>query len=162
MVDHDLAASRKFAARLFRFAGFTQKEIAQKIGVTVSSVDSYCRGFEKGKRIKLKADRPVAAYARKLKHEGMSYAQIASIIGVSAAYIANLLYVKRNRSDEPKKCCDCGKSGERLHYHHTNYAKDEFVILCVSCHMKRHWKEDREKMLRRLTRSGSKISGTEK
>lgn len=52
------------------------------------------------------------------------------------------------------RCEDCG-TGEKLHVHHkdrnpANNHPDNLAILCSSCHLKLHWREDREYRVARI------------
>jgi hypothetical protein len=57
----------------------------------------------------------------------------------------------RARKHRAKNCADCGTT-EQLHVHHKdrnheNNVQENLITLCASCHLKLHWREDREKRL---------------
>ena len=57
----------------------------------------------------------------------------------------------RARQHRDDRCADCG-SRDDLHVHHKdrNHENDDpanLVTLCASCHLKLHWREDRERRL---------------
>ena len=77
--------------------------------------------------------------ARKLKSDGMSYAQIGRRIGVSRQRVQQ--YCEDGESANGSICVCCGLFKKRMHRHHINYITGEKINLCVSCHTKTHNKE---------------------
>lgn len=64
----------------------------------------------------------------------------------------------RARKHVAKQCRDCGMT-KNLHVHHLNRnpmdnERANLVTLCASCHLKLHWREDREYRLSRMNLSG--------
>jgi len=60
-------------------------------------------------------------------------------------------YRSRARQHRRESCEDCS-AAEKLHVHHldrdiTNNSPSNLRTLCDSCHLKTHWREDREKWL---------------
>lgn len=59
---------------------------------------------------------------------------------------------------QPKECRDCGAT-TKLHVHHddrdvTNNDPANLIVLCASCHLRLHWREDR------AARMASILAGT--
>ena len=99
-----------------------------------TSATVYSRAMSLPGRNKAAVTKVLAAEARKLKNEGMSYSAIARLPHFNMSHQA----VQRMITDQPKmrnsKCPMCGRDCNCLHRHHTNYLKDEVVHLCPSCH----------------------------
>lgn len=84
---------------------------------------------------------PRREIARRLKREGMSYANIGQHMGISRQRAQRLIaptpLERRELLTRSKGRCErCGKKGEKLHGHHGNYEGAPSEVLCISCHMK--------------------------
>ena len=83
--------------------------------------------------------------AAAMKNAGATYREVAIKLGMSAQGVHSLLRSsdwKPNAELKGKACMDCGVKGVMLHQHHEEYP-DKIVLLCGSCHVKRHveaWK----------------------
>lgn len=78
---------------------------------------------------------------REMKASGKTYAQIGKQMGVSRQRIQQLIAFSREEREElmaraGKKCEDCGTPYGKLDTHHTDYIKNEGIVLCVPCHKK--------------------------
>jgi hypothetical protein len=74
--------------------------------------------------------------ARQLKDDGLSYAEVAIMLGFSKSAIMRRLAIKD--ACHRGKCNNCGEFSQRLHAHHRNYTRDEYTMLCQRCHAKEH------------------------
>ncbi len=77
------------------------------------------------------------AKARKMKLAGHSYAEIGKALGVSRQRAQQYVRIPLH-APKGGTCDKCGSTVKVLHYHHTDYAKDQFEVLCARCHGKIH------------------------
>jgi hypothetical protein len=73
---------------------------------------------------------------RAMKIQGKTYAQIGIAYGISRQRAQQLLH--DSATTDEHRCFDCGATGIKLDAHHENYETKETILLCVSCHKKRH------------------------
>lgn len=92
--------------------------------------------FKSGRRPSIDVSN-IEKQARKLKESGVSYSDIGKQFGVSRQRIQQLMKPDISRVGN---CADCGIFRIALHFHHTNYLTDDGVLLCQSCHRRRHFK----------------------
>ncbi len=64
---------------------------------------------------------------------------------------------RARRIHDRTECAECG-STTNLHVHHkdrdpANNAAENLVTLCASCHLKLHWREDRDYRVKRIIES---------
>lgn len=64
---------------------------------------------------------------------------------------------RARKAVEVKNCEECGTT-ERLHVHHkdrnpANNDVSNLAVLCASCHLKLHWREDRDYRVQRIRES---------
>ena len=98
--------------------------------------------------------------AKRLKHRGFSYTQIAKLFGITQQAVQYYLRPKdwKNRMTNAVKCERCGKKGSKLNCHHIDYLHDKVEILCNSCHMRSHKAIFRKRRkLTNLTKNYGKI-----
>ena len=87
-------------------------------------------------------DKALAAFEQELK----------ALLKKYKAEIQADSYRHRARKLMPRTiCADCG-TRDRLHAHHrdrnvANNSPENLVVLCASCHLRLHWREDREERL---------------
>lgn len=82
--------------------------------------------------------------ARSLKIEGLTYQQIGDRLGVSRQRAQQLVSIPKDelrtmRLKAGFKCSTCGRQSNKLDGHHEDYNNDDVVLLCVSCHMVKHF-----------------------
>lgn len=71
---------------------------------------------------------------RTMKVSGMSYSQIGKHCGLSHQRVQQYLRVRL----DSKVCSRCGSDSNLIHAHHTDYATDRVVPVCIRCHPKIH------------------------
>lgn len=73
---------------------------------------------------------------REMKESGSSYAEIASMFGLTRQCIQSYIRIK---AKNPGKCQRCGTSNGRIHGHHRSYlTNDNYEFLCWPCHKNEH------------------------
>lgn len=128
-------AARHALVHKLRAAGASYKEIAAKVGVNNVTIWKYLKTPEVvvPPRRQLSLERQDVA--RRMKQEGATYAQIGERFGVSAQSVCELV-----RDGAPQMqsgvCPVCSQQRGDLVPHHTDYIKDETMLVCRACHMK--------------------------
>ena len=84
-----------------------------------------------------------AMVARKMRDAGLTYKQIANLLGVCAQRV--LIYTRHPKfrlliRQSNGVCQECKQKSELLHCHHLNYENQIVKVVCPACHSKIHTK----------------------
>lgn len=129
--------------------GWHPYDVGKKMGCSPSRVSYHRRQlglapFPRGPR-QISKTQLRRRLIRGFKVSGLSYSQIASLLGISVSRVAAILSGKVDPISG--YCPVCGKFTVSLDRHHKNYLNDNVQLICRSCHVRDYHQKRRNRIV---------------
>jgi DNA-binding transcriptional MerR regulator len=95
----------------------------------------------------MKKDLERVELVKKMKQDGMTYAEIGRLLNISRQRVYQLIVGKTHNKktrDEILICSKCKRKVTRLEKHHPDYRSNNTISLCVKCHQEAHFTSNDE------------------